>query len=284
MSTSKARLKAVSSVSSELVLVTPQIAAEWLALNKHNRNVSQSQVNLLARDMTAGDWHFTGEPIKFSHAGDLIDGQHRLEAVLRSGKAIEFMVLRGLQPIAQDFMDSGRKRTASDMLTLRGHANSKLLASTARFGIIYEEGLRPGGRDGGGRSVSKAEVAAYIDDNPDLADAVSMTTGLSRYLPFTPTATAYAVLLLSRIDRTEAAAFFDSLANNATSGKGDPRNTLLRRMNAAKRAAERIGIREQVSFIVRAWNAHRSGAKLTILKARYDSGTGARSVAIPKAV
>lgn len=283
--TTKRNLKTASSVTSELVLVTPHIAGEWLATNVKNRNLSQSSIGLLARDMAAGDWHFTGEPIKFDCDGNLTDGQHRLMAVMRSGKSIEFLVLRGLQPIAQDFMDSGRKRTAADMLTLRGHPNSKLLAATARFGIIYEEGVRPGGRDGGGRSVSKAEVSAYIDGTPDLADAVSMAGGLSKYLPFTPTAAAYSILLLNRIDRTECAAFFDSLANNATSGKGDPRNTLLRRMNSAKRAEERIGVREQVSFIVRAWNAHRKGAQLTVLKARVERQTGGTvSVPIPEAV
>lgn len=273
-------LKSVKAgTTAEVVTVTPKLAGEWLAANKKNRNIAQNTVDLYARDMAANEWHFTGEPIKFDANGDLIDGQHRLMAVLRSGKTISFLVVRGLVGSAQDFMDSGKKRSAADMLQLRGHANSTLLASTARFGLIIESGVRVAGQ-----SVSKSEIGAYLDANPDLVDVVSHASSAAKYMPFSPTALAYSWLLLNRVDSLEAAAFFDSLANNATKGKGDPRNTLLRRMNSAKRADERLRPDDQVQFIVRAWNAHRKGADLHILKVRADGGNGAVRVSIPKAV
>lgn len=282
MSTAKRTIRAASSVTSELVLVTPSIASEWLAANLKNRNIGQQAVAALARDMVAGDWHFTGEPIKFDCFGNLIDGQHRLMAVIRAKKSIEFVVLRGLQPIAQDFMDSGRKRSTADMLTLRGHANASLLASTARFGVLLSRGHDI---NGGGTNVTKAEIAAYIDDTPDLGDAVSSAGTIQKYLPFSPTSLAYSWMVLNRVDKIEAAAFFDSLANNATGGKGDPRNALLRRMNSAKRSGESLGRGEQVSFIIRAWNAHRKSQSIGVLKARYERRDGGVvSVAIPKAV
>ncbi len=272
-------LKSVKAADAEIVRVTPTIAGEWLAENKKNRNIAQNTVDLYARDMTAGQWHFTGEPIKFDKDGHLIDGQHRLMAVLRSGKPISFLVVRGLSSDAQDLMDSGKKRSAADMLQLHGHANATLTASTARFGLIIDSGIRVAGQ-----SVSKPEISAYIDANPDLIDAVSHANSASKYLPFSPTALAYSWMLLNRVDSTDAAVFFDSLANNATKGKGDPRNTLLRRMNSAKRADERLRPDDQVQFIVRAWNAYRKGADLHILKVRADGGNGSVRVTIPKAV
>ena len=273
-------LKSVKAgTTAEVVTVSPKLAGEWLAANKKNRNIAQNTVDLYARDMSAGEWHFTGEPVKFDASGNLIDGQHRLMAVLRSGKTISFLVVRGLNSDAQALMDSGKKRSAADMLQLHGYANTTLLASTARFGVIIESGLRVAGQ-----SVSKSEIAAYIDANLDLVDAVSHANSAIKYLPFSPTALAYSWLLLSRVDSMAAAAFFDSLANNATKGKGDPRNTLLRRMNSAKRTDERLRPDDQVQFIVRAWNAHRKGADLHILKVRADGGNGAVRVSIPKAV
>lgn len=273
-------LKSVKAgTTAEVVTVSPKLAGEWLAANKKNRNIAQNTVDLYARDMSAGEWHFTGEPVKFDASGNLIDGQHRLMAVLRSGKTISFLVVRGLNSDAQALMDSGKKRSAADMLQLHGYANTTLLASTARFGVIIESGLRVAGQ-----SVSKSEIAAYIDANLDLVDAVSHANSAIKYLPFSPTALAYSWLLLSRVDSMAAAAFFDSLANNATKGKGDPRNTLLRRMNSAKRTDERLRPDDQVQFIVRAWNAYRKGADLHILKVRADGGNGAVRVSIPKAV
>lgn len=274
------RLKSVQNATTvEVVSVTPKMAGEWLAANKKNRNISQTAVELYARDMSNGDWHFTGEPVKFDAAGNLIDGQHRLMALLRSGKTVALLVVRGLNTTAQDFMDSGKKRSAADMLALHGHANTSLLASTARFGIILESGVRVAGQ-----VVSKAQIADYIEENPDLLDAVSHANAAAKYMPFSPTALAYSWMLLNRVDSLEAAAFFDSLANNATKGKGDPRNTLLRRMNAAKRSDERLRTDDQVQFIVRAWNAHRKGSELHVLKVRADGGNGTVRVAIPKAV
>lgn len=274
-------LKSVkSAASAEVVSVTPAIAGEWLGKNAKNRNVSQAAVDLYATDMFNGDWNFTGEPLKFDTKGNLIDGQHRLLAVLKSGKTTSFLVVRGLAAVAQDFMDSGKKRSAADMLTLRGHSYGTLLASTARFGILVEAGIRVAGQ-----SVSKAQIADYIDRNDDIHDAARHASTASAYLPFSPTALAYAWMTLSRVDTIEAAAFFDSLANNATRGKGDPRNTLLRRMQSAKKADERISSEDQVQFIVRAWNAHRKGADLHVLKAKTGSTIGgAVRVAIPRAV
>lgn len=277
------RLKAVPNATAEVVNITPALAADWLALNAKNRNLRQHIVDAYARDMTAGEWHFTGEPIKFEGRGDLIDGQHRLMAIMRCGKTVPMLVVRGLRADVQDFMDSGIKRSVADMLSLQGHTSATVLASTARFGVIVEAGGRKGMS---GRPVTKSEIAAYINATPDLTDAASAASSLARYLPFSPTALAYSWMLLSRVDRTECSAFFDSLANNATKGKGDPRNTLLRRMNAAKRAAERLSADDQVQFIVRTWNACRKGADLHILKARVETaedGTVKR-VTIPQAV
>jgi hypothetical protein len=275
-------IRRAASVTSELVRVSPTLAGEWIANNVKNRNIRQQHVTRLALDMSNSDWHFTGEPLKFDYAGNLIDGQHRLMAVIRSGRTIEFLVLRGLQPIAQDFMDSGAKRTAADMLSLRGHVNSNLLASTARFGINLEQ--QTANRNA---VVTHAQIATFIDANPDLADACRMANGVRPYLPFKPTALAWAFLQLNRVDTIETAAFFDSLANNATKGKGDPRNTLLRRMSSAKRADESLSTADEVSFIIRAWNAWRKGSPLTILKSRAAGGAGPDGivrVSIPRAV
>lgn len=272
-------LKSVKSTTAEVVSVTPALAGEWLGKNQKNRNISSNAVDVYAADMAEGNWSFTGEPIKFDTKGNLIDGQHRLLAVLKSSKTISFLVVTGLADIAQDFMDSGKKRSAADMLTLRGHSYGTLLASTARFGLLAEAGLRVQGQ-----SVSKAQIAQYIDDNPDIHDAARHASSANSYLPFSPTALAYAWMTLSRVDPLETAAFFDSLANNATKGKGDPRNTLLRRMQSAKKADERISPEDQVQFIVRAWNAHRRGADLHVLKIKTGAALGAVRVGIPKAV
>jgi predicted nucleic acid-binding Zn ribbon protein len=71
--------------AASIVYVTPEMAERWLGHNKVNRNLRNRRVDQFARDMRSGRWQLTGEAIKFGKSGNLIDGQHRLWAVIESG-------------------------------------------------------------------------------------------------------------------------------------------------------------------------------------------------------
>src|SRR5688572_25165711 len=104
----------VDPVTSEIITITPNMAEAMLGKNFKNRNVSKGLVQAYARDMLSEDWRFTGEAIKFDVTGKLIDGQHRLLACVKAGVNFRSLVLRGLEPEAQEVLDSGRVRTAGD--------------------------------------------------------------------------------------------------------------------------------------------------------------------------
>ena len=56
--------------------VTAEVAAAWLGANTRNRGLRHARIDQYAEDMKAGRWHPTGETIKFSVSGRLLDGQH----------------------------------------------------------------------------------------------------------------------------------------------------------------------------------------------------------------
>ena len=86
-----------TSITFAVVLVTPELAAEWLATrNTHNRKIRTQRVALLAEDMTRGSWVFDAMPLRFATDDTLLDGQHRLAAVVRSGLPQHFLVVSGL--------------------------------------------------------------------------------------------------------------------------------------------------------------------------------------------
>ena len=62
--------------------ITPELAAEFLKKNKSNRPLSSKHVIALAGSIERGEWMFTGESIKFSESDTLLDGQHRLSAIV----------------------------------------------------------------------------------------------------------------------------------------------------------------------------------------------------------
>ncbi|MFD0393422.1 hypothetical protein ACFQ3Z_16450 [Streptomyces nogalater] len=131
---------AVVDVKAEFVVITPDVARDMLRRNTHNRPIRQNRVNANVRMMLAGQWDVNGEAVKIAHDGTILDGQHRLLAVVKSGVTITTLVVTGLPLKAQDTMDGGAKRTAGDVFALRGEHNSAILASVARKVWLWDNG------------------------------------------------------------------------------------------------------------------------------------------------
>lgn len=106
--------------------ITPQLAKSILANNKSNRSANATITAHYADAISRGQWELNGEAIKIAHDGRLLDGQHRLMAVIKSGVPIQTLVIRGLPTEVFDTLDQGRTRTGGDLLTSMGvsHANS----------------------------------------------------------------------------------------------------------------------------------------------------------------
>jgi hypothetical protein len=101
--------------------ITPAQAANWLEhANNHNRSVSDRVVQQYARDIKAGRWHLTHQGIAFDPRGNLLDGQHRLWAVVEAGVPVEMHVWFNVASVAQMVTDVGRIRRLADNLRLGG--------------------------------------------------------------------------------------------------------------------------------------------------------------------
>jgi hypothetical protein len=108
------------SLESSLVLVTPQLADEWLKKNVKNRNVSIRSVDSLARDIAAGRWQITHQGIGFYTDGSLADGQHRLLAIKKAGIPVYVFVTFGIQKESLTAIDQHRMRKTDDVIKLTG--------------------------------------------------------------------------------------------------------------------------------------------------------------------
>lgn len=100
--------------------VTPEIAAKYLKKNVDNyRKISRAKATIYAEEMKAGKWQLNGEPIVFGANGVLKNGQHRLAAVMLSGKTVEMTIIEGVDDDVTIY-DNGMTRSTKQMAAASG--------------------------------------------------------------------------------------------------------------------------------------------------------------------
>lgn len=262
----------------ELTEVTPELAAKWLLDNTHNRNLRRPVVLAYAADMTAGHWHWNGESIKFSDDGTLLDGQHRLAAIVEANVTVPLLVVRDLPSQVQETLDTGAKRIFSDVLKLRGERQSNLLAAITRRVAVWEGGAR--------RVVSKtkyppttSELLATLEKHPELREIASEAHTLQHKIDLPGSIIGWGIWVFSRIHPEDAAFFFDRLADFQGLVKGDPIYELRRVIDNSRSSQGQRSEAFLVPVMIKAWNAYRSGKKISVLT--YRPG-GARPESFPE--
>ena len=122
-------------MQSQIMEVTPSLAAEWLKSNNFNRNISHPTVARYASDMCNGKWKLTHQGIAFDGQGVLVDGQHRLSAVIKSGVTVPMMVTWGASKVG---IDELRPRATADVIKFGGLSDwiDRKAAETAKAMIV----------------------------------------------------------------------------------------------------------------------------------------------------
>jgi hypothetical protein len=121
---------------SQWIVVTPELAKKWLANNFRNRPIREDVVNAYARDMINGRWVYTHQGIAFNDRDELIDGQHRLRAIIVANAEVRMMVTFGLpskidghEMTTMDAVDRGATRSVADQLKIQhGLKDGSLIA------------------------------------------------------------------------------------------------------------------------------------------------------------
>jgi hypothetical protein len=120
--------------------ITPEKAAEWLALNKGNRPVRRWWVNALSGMIEKGYWICSHQGVAFAESGKLIDGQHRLMAIQQSGISVPVCVFWNVPNDAFKVLDAGVKRSTADLTGLeRRSAEAHRFAAEIAFPDRYDK-------------------------------------------------------------------------------------------------------------------------------------------------
>ena len=179
------------SISISFEMVTPKIAEEWLETNSDSqRNVNANIVRQYEAQMRKGLWKGdNGESVKFSKKG-LIDGQHRLHAVIKFGKPVMLMIMRGLND--EDMiktMDLGKKRSLGDILKIHGvetipGMNENVLASVANGLYVAKHFMKVSRKDSESVRIDSnvkirptpLELYEFLKNNPCISERLEKLT------------------------------------------------------------------------------------------------------------
>lgn len=252
------------------VVVTPQIAEEWLKLNTKNyRRVYPSTLKKYKEAMRAGRWEDTGDPIRFGRDGTLYDGQHRLMSQVATNTTLTHSVVWGLSERARDALDQGKSRLPVDVLGNHGVTKyTKVVASVLRLFWSYDSGLLVHAGSAYTIKPSLDEYPLLLEKYPESQRHQSWAAITTREVGLTPTALVGFRNILERVaDAGTVEDFWDGVEGKVPTLDGDPRRTLMRwgRSRDAK-SNNRIDNSLQAYAIFSAWNAWRKGKTLRSIR------------------
>jgi hypothetical protein len=143
----------------QIVNVTPALAREYLARNATNRRVRPGHVTALAAVMQAGQFQSTHQGLALNDQGDLVDGQHRLLAIVKSGVTVTMPVAYGVnaEHYGHLMIDVGMNRTTADV-----YAVDRFVAQPCTFIAYMHQSTR-----------HKAVLRPYLEAFGPIISAIS---------------------------------------------------------------------------------------------------------------
>lgn len=269
---------APAAIETTIMTVTPEQAEDWLGRNSHNRNLRNRHVEHLAGAIRRGEWQLNGDAIRFAADGTLLDGQHRLWAVIEADMPIQTVVITGLTNTTQITMDAGARRNLGDALKLQGVPNATKVAATLNYfwrwqiaGTIRNTQNRP----------TVAQALALLAEHPGLTDSARGAETLRHRFRVSASMIGAFHYVAATVDPDDADTFLERLLNGANLEEGNP--ILVLRRYLEQQSAAGVGARASsiihLALIIKAWNAWRDGVHIDRLSWK---ASGMRAEAFPE--
>lgn len=240
--------------------VSATMASQMLGTSAGNRPIRKAAVEKYARDMLAGKWTLNGEAIKFDAAGRLVDGHHRLAAIVSSKTEQLMLIVRNVPENAMLTLDTGISRSFHDASIVAGKHYDKGVGPVARWWIKYEAKRLASYNSG----ISHQELQAVIDLHPGILDSavfIRRQKTLQRFC--VPGVQGFVHAYASeKYDRELADIFMRDLNEGAKLEEFSPVYVLRRMLVEDDRSHGHYDQYRVLAFTIKSWNAWLAGDKL----------------------
>lgn len=248
--------------------ISPDVAANWLEHRNLERNRKYSGLieAKYANEIRAGLWKTSPQGVSFDWDGFILDGQHRLGAIARTGITTDLFVSVGWDPDCFDVLDSGYKRATAQMII---HPHAKLMTSAGRYLGAITGQIRTGTIRGGvyAHGSSSAEILRVVNAWPELgtfAASAQHVRGKAQIIA------APHLAVLAQASRTQYCDRIPMWLDGLAYGEGlngiDARQHLRERFTRERRALSNAQAMAY-GLIVAAWNAYATNTPTAALRA-----------------
>lgn len=244
-------------MKTEIKIITPEIAAQLLRGNPGNRDLRPTRVLHYTNQMLLGHWKIgTGEAIQISKSRKILNGQHRLLAIIKSGVSLEFLIVSELEDGVFDVLDRGAVRTNSDIFKIAGTKYCTAMPQTILSYILLKKGLSIKGSQIH-KKLTSSELLAMYYERPEywieiLRNGNNFSLNFKGIITRAFAGSFYA--FIADVDKLKAIDFMTQLST----GKDVTNGTiyLLRdRLIADRVAITKLPLRYKVALMILAWNA-----------------------------
>lgn len=242
-------------LSAEVILVTPEMAERWLNNNPDNRREHAPTVARIRKSILSGEWRLNGETIKIQVNGSILDGQHRLRAILESGIAVQSLVVTGLPRECFDTIDQGKSRSIADCLSVDNVAHYTTVASALRWILKIRRKAVYARND-----ITTSEAITFFADHPLVMRSVNYVMEYQVSSLLANGAAASLHYEMQSRDVVLADDMFKRLGLGCDLEVLQPTHTLREKLlRAARMKAERVFTHEKMAWAIKAWNLERQG-------------------------
>jgi hypothetical protein len=245
--------------------ITPALAKAYLEANTTNRSMRDRHVQKLASDIANGRWQINGASIVFNGDGTLLDGQHRLAAIVKADVPVEMLVVRGVSKSAMQTIDNNIARSAGDVARLNGFANSNNVVGIARLLMATKTG-----RMNTTTIISTSEIIDFLHKHPRIQESCHAVEGFKTVMPVTISGTWHYLAFCIGGFSDDVARAVHVLETGIPDFPGDPIHIFRERVLRDRKVIRgNIAVRMQALWTMcAAWNDFVKGEKSALCRVR----------------
>ena len=251
----------------ELEVITPERALELLELNTLNRPLDQRHIERIATQIKTGKWQFNGDTIKISGDGNIVDGQHRLWAIVEAKKPVETLVVHDVPREAFATIDTiSKPRGGADILALNGVKGYRQITAAALVWLVRWQ-RKPPTLTGPGRRVEVSEIEQAYGHHSHISEAAERVNKSCRGI-CSPSLMTFLYYMLSSRDAEIGERFMTTMDNPSGLSASDPFFRF--RGWVVQNSGKHISPIVVIAMAIKAANAAKAGRKIETLSWKHQ--------------